>query len=120
MKRKHTLIFVAITVFALLLGGLVTAIQAYRGTYLGEEVSPDGMYSLRYYQSFNPFQLSWSMPGDAACTPEWVRLYSKEGEKLNELYTTNCQREMAPLWSDKKVFLPDGDTVWTIPDSNLN
>ena len=115
MKRKRLVLLITVPVIVLLLGGLLTAILAYQGTYLGEQKSPDGRYSLRYYESFNPFKMKWSMPGDTACTPEWVRLYSKEGDKLNELYSTNCLREMDPLWDKNEVILPDGETIWKLP-----
>jgi hypothetical protein len=115
MKRKHLVWYITVPVVILLLGGVLTAILAYQGTYLGEQQSPDGMYSLHYYKSFNPFVMAWSMPGDAACTPEWVRLYSKKGEKLNELYSSSCMREMNPLWDENEVVLPDGQTIWKLP-----
>lgn len=116
MKWKRLIKFIFIFLLVLLLGGLVVAVQVYRGTYMGEESSPDGRFSLRYYKTFHVFKMVWSMPGDSACTPEWIRLYSKDGEKLNELYTTSCSREMGPLWNESEVFLPDGVTVWKLPE----
>jgi len=120
MKKKRLLSFILATALVLLLGSVFTAIQAYRGTYIGEDTSPDGMFTLRYYKSFNPMRIIWSMPGDTACTPEWVRLYDSNDEKLNELYSTSCQREMDPRWINKKVYLPDGVTVWILPRASVN
>jgi hypothetical protein len=121
MKRKPLIRYMAILVVVLLLVGLLVAIQAYRGTYLGEQQSPCGRFSLRYYESFNPFKMKWSMPGDAACTPEWIRLYSKNGEKLNELYTTSCETEVEPHWLNDELNLSDGVTIWKLPErSSMN
>jgi hypothetical protein len=115
MKQRHFLRVLLLAAVLVISGGLLLALLAYQGTYLGEQQSPDGMYSLRYYKSFNPFVMVWSMPGDTACTPEWVRLYSKAGEKLNELYSSSCMREMDPLWDKSEVVLPDGATIWKLP-----
>jgi len=115
MKQKHSVWIITVAAVALLSSVLLTAIQVYQGTYTGEQRSPDGMYSLRYYKSFIPFVKVWSMPGDTPCTPEWVRLYSKDGEKLNELYSSNCLREMDPLWDKNEVILPDHETIWQLP-----
>lgn len=117
MKRKRLIWLVSLPVVILLLGGLLAAVLAYRGTYLGEQQSPDGMFTLRYYKSFKPFAMVWSMPGDTACTPEWVRLYSHDNKKLNELYTTSCHREMEPHWYEDQVILPDGETIWKLPET---
>lgn len=116
MIRKRLMWRIALTITVLFLGGILAAGLAYRGTYLGEQQRPDGMFSLHYYKSFNPFQITWSMPGDTACTPEWVRLYNREDEKLNELYTTNCKREIEPHWFEDHVILPDGETIWRLPE----
>jgi hypothetical protein len=115
VNRGRYVKIIALLTVTLALGGLLVAIQAYRGTLTGEQHNPSGTFSLRYYQSFNPFKTEWSMPGGSACKPFWIRLYSKDGEKLNELYTTNCRMEMDPLWSENEVFLPDGVTVWKLP-----
>jgi hypothetical protein len=115
MHQGRYIKIITLLTAALLLGGSLVALQAYRGTLTGEEHSPDGAFSLRYYQSFNPFKIEWSMPGGSACKPFWIRLYSKDDEKVKELYTTNCQMEMDPLWSENEVFLPDGETVWSLP-----
>jgi hypothetical protein len=74
------------------------------------------MFTLHYYKSFNPFRMVWSMPGDTMCTPEWIRLYNRNGDKINELYTTNCKREMEPHWHEDQVILPDGLTTWKLPE----
>jgi hypothetical protein len=116
MIRKHLTGRIAIAIAVLFLGSILATALAYRGTYLGEQQRPDEMFSLHYYKSFNPFQMVWSMPGDTACTPEWVRLYNRDGEKLNELYTTNCKREMEPHWLEDQVILPDGETIWRLPE----
>jgi hypothetical protein len=116
MKRKHLIWLISVPIAFLLVSGLLTVFFAYRGTYLGEQQSPDGMFTLHYYKSFNPFRMVWSMPGDTMCTPEWIRLYNRNGDKINELYTTNCKREMEPHWYEDQVILPDGLTTWKLPE----
>ncbi len=115
MKRKRLTWFFFISVILLLLTGLLLVLRAYFGVYLGENRSPDGKFTIRYYDSPNPFRMKWSMPGDSACSPVWVRLYNKDGDKLNEMYTTNCQLGMDPFWSGNQVFLPDDETGWELP-----
>jgi hypothetical protein len=115
MIRKRLVWLIVTPVTVILLGGIIAAFLFYRGTYLGEQPHPQGGFSLRYYKSYNPFQMVWSMPGDSACTPEWVRLYNRDGEKLNELYSTNCKRGMEPHWLEGQVILPDGETIWSLP-----
>jgi hypothetical protein len=88
----------------------------YHGILLGEEHSPDGKYSLRYYRAYNPFVMVWSMPGDSACKPRWIRLYGKDGDKLEEMYTTDCSLENPVYWLDSELILPDGDTIWRLPE----
>ena len=113
-KKRLTITIVAVLIFIALALGSV----AYFGTLLGEESSPDKKYTLRYYSSINPFKIYWSMPGDQACRPRWVRLYTQSGVKLNEKYTTSCELEMAAVWIKSEVILPDGETIWTLPAYN--
>lgn len=68
---------VLIVLGLLLLAGSSLALYAYAGAYLGEESSPNHQYTLRYYRSLNPFKVVWSVPGDSACQPRWIRLYDK-------------------------------------------
>ena len=105
------MIVVGIVVFA----GIGLGVYVYRGIFLGEEYSPNKAYSLRYYSSFNIFHMEWSMPGDSACKPRWVRLYDKNGTKLNELYSSDCALENQVHWLDTEIILPDGVTVWRLP-----
>lgn len=100
---------------ALILAIMVTGFLAYHGQYLGQEKSPNGMYTLKYYSSFNPFKMQWSMPGSSSCKPRWIRLYDKQGNKLKELFTTECEMEMPVRWLDKQAILPDGKTIWQLP-----
>lgn len=114
MKKYTKAVLAAITLLLIFVGAGLW-FYTYRGVYLGAEDSPNSEYSLRYYSSFNPFRMLWSMPGDSACTPRWVRLYDKSENKLKELYTTSCELEMPANWLDKQVVLPDGKTVWGLP-----
>ena len=111
-KVKNILIFFALL---LVLAATGLGIYAYRGSYLGEEYSPNKEYTLRYDSSINPFKMYWSMPGDSACRPMWVRLYDQSGAKLNELYTTSCELGMRASWYDQQVTLRDGNTMWDLP-----
>jgi hypothetical protein len=95
---------------------LLLSVKAYRGTLIGEHRSPDGAFSLRYYESFNLFEIVWSMPGDSACEPRWVRLFDKADHKLKEIYTTSCNLENRPRWLETELILPDGETIWKLPD----
>lgn len=101
-------LFLAFTIIGL-------GVYTYRGIFLGEEYSPNKEYLLRYYSSFDPFSMYWSMPGGTACKRRWVRLYNKEGNKLNEIYTTDCALENQAQWLDTELILPDGNTVWVLP-----
>lgn len=99
----------------LILAGAGLGLYAYQGTLLGSENSPNGEFTIRYYRSFNPFRIIWSMPGSSACEPRWVRLYDKSDTKLYEHYTTSCSLEMQVNWLDRQVVLPDGTTIWELP-----
>ena len=113
MKRKSRYLIVFA---ALLLGsGILLAMGTYCGSLLGEEHSLDGAYSLRYYKTLNPFGMVWSMPGDAACEPLWIRLYDRKDTKLAEMLTTNCELENEPRWLERELILPDGKTIWKLP-----
>jgi len=117
MNRRKLKFFLVSGSLLLMLAGAGISIFAYRGVYLGTEISPNKKYSLHYYRSYNPFRMFWSMPGGSACEPRWVRLYGVSEKKLNELYTTSCALEMQATWLDKQVILPDGDTIWELPGS---
>ncbi len=88
--------------------------MAYRGNYIGQENHPNGDFSLRYYSTFNPFKMEWSMPGGSSCKPRWVRLYNREGSKLNEVLLTDCDMEMEAQWVENQVILPDTETIWDL------
>ena len=117
MNHKKLKIVLVSVLLLLILTGTGLSLYAYRGVYLGSENSPNNNYSLRYYSSFNPFKIFWSMPGGSACEPRWIRLYDKSETKLNELYTTSCALEMQAHWIEKQVILPDGNTIWELPSS---
>ena len=109
--------FIVIVIVIVLLMVVSIAIYTYRGTYLGEEFSDDKQYSLRYYSTIhplNPLRLSFSMPGGSACQPEWVRLYNSRGEKLNEILSSTCLREMDVSWLEGEVLIGDGETIWPL------
>lgn len=116
MNHNKLKILLSSVFVSLILAGVVLGVLAYRGVYLGAENSPDNKYTLRYYRSHNYFKLFWSMPGGPACEPRWIRLYDGAETKLNELYTTSCALEMSVSWLDKQVILPDGSTIWELPD----
>lgn len=101
--------------FAIVVIAAGAGLHLYLGSYLGEDHSPDQKYMLRYYSSDNPFKTSWSMPGGSSCDPRWVRLYDRQGRKLNEIYTNDCALENPVTWLEGKVVLPDGETVWDLP-----
>lgn len=102
-------------VIILLLIAIGLSTFAYIGSYIGEEKSPDQNYTLKYFKSFNPLKIYWSMPGGKACEPRWIRLYDQTNKKLNQLYTTSCELEMQVTWTNNQVFLPDGKTIWPLP-----
>ncbi len=81
---------------------------------LGEEFSQNKKYSIRYYESFAPFKVNWTMPGDESCKPIWVRLYNDSGNKINEVFSNNCELENEITWLEKEVILPDGNTIWAL------
>lgn len=116
MKRNITILIFTLFAILSLSGGAWLAFRYYHGSYLGEEQSPDGKFSLRYYKSVDPFRIRWSMPGDGACDPLWVRLFDQKGRQLNELRSSSCMRENQVLWTDGEVFLSDGITVWKLPE----
>jgi hypothetical protein len=115
MKRRTKTVLASVALL-LVLAGAGLGLYAYLGVYLGAESGPNNEFSLRYYRSFNPFRMYWSTPGGTACEPRWIRLYDKSGNKLHELYTTSCALEMPVNWLDGQVVLPDGNTVWALPD----
>jgi hypothetical protein len=115
---KNSKYYLKYSLLLIIIAIIITAYLAYKGNYLGEESNPDGEYTLKYYSTFNPFKMQWSMPGGSSCKPRWVRLYNKAGDKLNELYTTDCAMEMDARWIGGEVILSDGNTMWTLPGSN--
>lgn len=112
---KNMKLYLKFSLLLIVVLTLLTAFLAYRGQYLAQESSPTGEYTLKYYSSFNPFKIQWTMPGDSSCKPRWVRLYNKNGDKLNELYSNDCAIEMQVSWFDDQVVLPDGETIWPLP-----
>lgn len=117
MNLKKFKIGILAIILILVITLVSLGIYTYRGSYLGEESSPNKAYSLRYYSTINPLKMFWSMPGGSSCKPRWIRLYDKSGAKLNELYTTDCALEMPINWLDKELILPDGNTIWNLPGS---
>ena len=118
MNRKKLKLALVSGLLLLITVSASLGIHAYRGTYLGSEDSPNKKYSIRYYSSFNPFRMFWSMPGGSACEPRWVRLYDNAETKLQEVYTTSCALEMEVNWLGKQVILPDGKTIWQLSNSS--
>lgn len=115
MMQKKIKIGMLSAILLLITMSLCLGIFMYRGVYLGEERSPNKEFFLRYYSSINPLKMFWSMPGGSSCKPRWLRLYDKSGDKLNELYTTDCALEMPVNWLGSEIILPDGNTLWTLP-----
>lgn len=114
---KATKMKTGLLILFLVLGSIAAGLSVIMnsGVFLGEEFSPDRAYSLRYYRSFNPFRMIWRMPGSSVCKPRWIRLYDKDGTQLNELSTTDCAFENPTYWFHDEVVLPDGVTVWRLP-----
>ena len=95
---------------------IITAIMAYRGSYIVQENYPNGEFSLKYYSTFDPFKIQWSMPGGSSCMPRWIRLYNREGSKLNEVLLTDCDMEMKAHWIENPMILPDTKTIWNLQE----
>jgi hypothetical protein len=110
---KKIAIYSMLTV--IVLSGFV-GFYLYKGSYLGEEISPDGRYVLKYYRTWNPFKTYVSMPGGPDCKPTWVRLYDKSGNKLNEFLISNCRLAMDTRWESDSVVLGDNDADWELPE----
>lgn len=86
IKRKRLWKWLKVTLSILVIGASLTTYKWYAGTYRWKNVSPDGEYELRYYDTFN-----FSLPRPfARCSSEWVRLYNNRGEKLKELLRHSC------------------------------
>lgn len=96
---------------------LVLLLLSYRIFYLGfktgESISPTGDFRLVFFYVPSLLDLRIHPPGDALDRYIWVRLYSREGDKLEEKLLTLSQLNDKPWAGDAVV--PDSDIVWKLP-----
>lgn len=113
MKYKKTIVITAFLVLIVLLAYSIMKANAYYGGFYYEEFSPDKKYSIKYYESFNIFDIDYI----EGCKFIWVRLYDSAGNKLKEKRVSNCAMGGDTRWYDDMVFPCISDTVWYLPDS---
>lgn len=102
----------AISILGILLFSALV-IFYYSGTYTVSYVSPNGRYEIRYYRVM---KISIDVMNE--CRPYyWVRLYDKQGNKMNEVLQDVCALDSTVLWHNKSVYLADSETIWKLPES---
>ena len=87
----------------------------YLGFYYYEDIRPDGKYKIvvSYIPSLRDIEAV--PPGDKADKYVWVRLYSQDGDQLNETLML-LNSISTKLWGNKEVFV-SGDLVWKLPNN---
>lgn len=115
MNKASVIGWRTVSIGALFVLAVVSAKAFYFGFYYYEDTRPDGRYKIVVSHVPSLLDVQAVPPGDSADRYVWVRLYNKDGAKLNETLTLlNSVSDKA--WGDGVVFVT-GDLVWTVPQN---
>ncbi len=115
MNKAKVLNWITVAGGILAVVAIVSVKAFYFGFHYYEDTRPDGRYRIVVSHVPSLLDIQAVPPGDSADKYVWVRLYAKDGTKLNETLTLlNSVSEK--VWGDDAVFVT-GDLVWEIPQT---